>query len=186
MTVQLRHHRFTVDSYEQMIAHGILMENDRVELLDGEIVEKMAPGTRHSASVDRLNRLFALALGERAIVHVQGPVMLPPHSMPEPDVTILRARADFYAGKRPEPKDILLLAEVSDSSLAFDRTFKLSLYAAAGICEVWIVNLVDSVIECHADPNGDVYATNRVLKNDERLSALFFPDIELRPRDILP
>lgn len=103
-----------------MLARGILTSDNRVELLAGEIVEKTTIGSRHGACVDKLNRFISLALGDRAIVRVQGPVALPPDSCPEPDLAILRSREDFYAGAHPRPDQVLLVIEVSESSLDFD------------------------------------------------------------------
>src|SRR3954451_2047015 len=112
--------RYSVDDYEEMIRLGVLTENDRVELIRGEIVAKMPIGRRHLFSVNRLNRIFNRRLGEAAIVSIQNPIVLP-DSEPEADVTLLRPRADEYASGKPRPGDVLLLVEVSDSTLNYDR-----------------------------------------------------------------
>ncbi|MHB1770117.1 MAG: Uma2 family endonuclease [Minisyncoccota bacterium] len=123
--------------------------------------------------------LFSLALGDRAIVRVQGPVALPPDSCPEPDLAILRAREDFYAGAHPRPDDVLLVIEVSESSLDFDRRVKLPIYAAAGIREAWIVDIASAAIACHSDPKSGVYATARLFRRGETLIAGTLPDVRL-------
>lgn len=152
--MSLVHHRFTVDEYEQMIETGVLTEDDRVELIRGEIVEKMPIGDRHAACVNRSTRLFVRLLGDRAIVAIQNPIRLD-GSEPEPDVAILRPRDDFYASGKPAAADVLLLIEVADTSLAFDRETKRALYAAAGIAEYWILNLLDESLEIHRGPRPD-------------------------------
>src|SRR4051812_32731465 len=119
--LQLRtHHRFSVEEYERMTELGILTENDRVELIRGEILEKMTIGDRHAACVYRLSELLFLAVARAAIVGVQNPIRLA-DSEPEPDVTLLRRRADFYASGKPTPADVVLLTEVADTTLDFDR-----------------------------------------------------------------
>ena len=179
MAAPLRHHRFTLDEYEEMLARGILTSDDRVELLAGEIIEKVTIGSRHGACVDKLNRFFSLALGDRAIVRVQGPVALPPDSCPEPDLAILRPCEDFYAGAHPRPDDVLLAIEVSESSLDFDRKVKLPIYAAAGIREARIVEIADATIECHSDPRNGVYAKTRLFRRGETFTAGALPDVRL-------
>ena len=117
MAVILRRYRFTVDEYERLAEIGVPAHCDRVELLDGEIVEMSPIGTHHASVVARVTSLFAKRLGERAIIWVQNPIQLRPvHSMPQPDVTLLRPRADFYADARPGAEDVLLLVEVMDTS----------------------------------------------------------------------
>ena len=134
MALTLVRHRFSVDEYEQMIEHGILTENARVELIRGEIIEKMAIGDPHAACVKRTNRLLGLTFGSRSLISVQDPIRLI-DSEPEPDVALLLPRDDFYLSGKPRPADILLLIEVSDSSLEYDRLVKLPMYAEAGIAE---------------------------------------------------
>ena len=143
--------RFTVIDYEQMAATGIISDGDRVELIEGEIVEMAALGPQHAACVDRLTQRLPFLVQGRAIVRVQNPIQLGEHSQPQPDVTLLQPRDDFYAGGHPEPEDVLLLIEVSESSLAYDRDVKLPLYAAAGIAEVWLVALLPQVVEVYGD-----------------------------------
>ena len=139
--------RFTVYEYHRMGEAGILHEDDRVELIEGELVEMTAIGTRHFACVNRLNRLLVGALGDEAIVSVQNPVRLNEYNEPQPDLAVIRPRD--YRLSLPGPGDVLLLVEVSDTTLAYDRSVKLPLYARAGIGVVWIVYLPGWTIECH-------------------------------------
>ena len=139
--VQTRHWLFTVDDYQRMGETGILREDDRVELIEGEIVSMPPIGSPHGGGVKHLNRLLAQAVGERAIVAVQDPVVLRPRSEPQPDIALLRPRPDFYAHSHPEAADVLLLIEVADSTLHYDLHVKVPLYARQGIPEVWVVDI---------------------------------------------
>ena len=164
------HHRFSVDEYDEMIARGILDENDRVELIRGEIVDKMTIGDRHAACVKRLNSLFQALSPDRWIVSVQDPVAFE-DSKPEPDLALLQPRGDFYADSTPRSSDILLVIEVADTSLDFDRDIKLPLYAEAGVSEYWIVNLTDSCVEVHRGPRSDgTYADSQTVAKDGTVS----------------
>jgi Uma2 family endonuclease len=136
MGIELKRRRFTVDEYRRMGEVGILDEDERVELIEGEIVEMSPIGRRHAGIVNRLNDLFTFRLRGRAIVAVQNPISLgSKYSEPQPDLTLLRPRADFYADSRPEPPDVLLVVEVMDTSVERDRQVKLPLYARAGVPE---------------------------------------------------
>ena len=185
MPALAQHHLFTIDEYTKMAETGILTEKDRVELIQGEIIEISPIGSRHAASVNRLNRLLAMALGERAVVSVQNPVRLDDFSEPEPDVTLLEPRDDFYAAAHAGPADILLLIEVSDSSLLFDREVKLPLYALHKISELWVVNLIEDLIEVHREPRDGVYQAVSRLRRGDRLAPEAFPDIETTVESIL-
>ncbi len=186
MAPELAHRRFSLEEYEAMIKQGILDGDDRVELLAGEIVKKMVQGERHASCVARLTRFLVIALGTRAILLPQGPVALPPDSMPEPDITLVQEREDFYATRRPLASDVHLLIEVSDSTLPIDRKIKLPIYARAGIAEYWIVNLRDNVVEIYAKPEGSVYSESRIIRGGESVAPLAFPDIMLKVGDFIP
>jgi Uma2 family endonuclease len=142
MAVRVAPHRFTVDDYHAMARAGVLRDDDRVELIEGEIVDMTPIGSRHAAVVDLLTRWLVMGCGTRAIVRVQGPVRLGAHSEPQPDLLVLEPRDDFYQRKPPTGDDVLLLIEVADSSLQYDQAVKLPLYARAGVREVWLVDLV--------------------------------------------
>ena len=178
------HHRFTVDDYEQMIAQGILTENERVELIRGEIVEKMVIGPLHSAAVNRINRLLTTTLLS-AIVSVQNPIVLS-DSEPEPDLALLVPRDDFYASSNPKACDVLLVIEVADSSLEYDREIKLPLYAQAGIQELWIVNLNESKVEVYRQPQlSGIYQSRVDLGRGESLVPLAFPEVSFQTDSVL-
>src|ERR671938_544657 len=141
MSVQVAKRCFSVDEYYRMGEAGILTEDDRVELIEGEIIEMSPIGSRHAACVNRLNTLLGRHLRQTAIVSVQNPIRLDAYSEPEPDVALLRPRADYYESGHPTPADALLIVEVADTSADYDRIIKLPLYAKAGIPEAWLVDL---------------------------------------------
>ncbi len=147
--------RFTVEDYHRMAHAGIFMEDDRVELIDGEVIEMSPIGGYHVACVARLNRLLVERLGDDAFVNIQSPVHLNRRSEPEPDVAVVVARR--YGRDLPAADDVLLLMEVSDTTLNYDRHRKLPLYARSGIQEVWIVDLAGQAIERHTRPGLDGY-----------------------------
>ncbi len=150
--------RFTTEEYHKMGEHGILAEDDRVELIAGEIVEMSPIGPPHAGHVARLNAVLGRLAGDRAIVWVQTPVDLDDYSEPQPDVVLLRPRADFYTTVHPCPADVLLLIEVADSSLDYDRNVKVPLYARAGVPEVWLVDLTGAGrVEVYQNPSGAGY-----------------------------
>ena len=165
---------------------GILGPGERVELLDGVVVSMAAVSSRHAARVDWLARTLILALVETMIVRVRGPVWLDDYNEPEPDVMLLRRRDDYYATGHPGPQDVLLLIEVADSTVDFDRNQKLRLYARAGIVEVWIVNLEDRRVETYVEPEGDQYGNIRHYGPGESVAPLSFPDITLEVERIVP
>jgi len=152
-----RRHRFSVADYHRMGETGILGEDDRVELLDGEIVEMTPIGSPHGGRVKRLNYLLTRAVGEHAIVAAQDPVVLDERSEPEPDIALLRPRADFYTDSHPRPEDVLLLIEVADLSLEKDRRVKVPLYARHGIPETWIADTVHRCVRRFAEPEDGTY-----------------------------
>jgi Uma2 family endonuclease len=168
-----------------MVRAGILMEGDRIELIDGELVEMHTIGSRHLACAIRLNHLLVPPLAVRARVSIQGSMRLDRYSEPEPDVLVLRPRADDYASAHPGPADVLLAIEVADTSLAYDRTVKLPLYARAGIAEVWIVDLEARAVEVHREPSADGYRRFELVR-ERRIVPAAFPDLELELADILP
>ena len=177
--------RFTVAEYYAMADAGILSENDRVELLDGDIIVMSPIGDWHAASVKFFTNTMLPPLQGRAMIAVQDPVRLDENSEPQPDVMLLLWRDDFYGGGHPEPADVLLLIEVSDTTVDYDRNEKLPLYARAGIPEAWIVNRPARRIEAHADPSGNEYATVRYFGPGETIAPQAFPDIVLEVSRII-
>ena len=178
--------RFTVDDYYAMAEAGILTHDERVELVNGEIIEMSPIGKRHRSSVYALGHLISVQVGDRAIVGVQNAVHLDNCREFQPDVTILRSSDDFYLSNPPGPADVLLLIEVSDSSLSYDRDVKLSLYAGAGVIEFWIVNIPDGVVEVYTDPSAGEYRTRRVFSAEDSVRPSAFPDVSLPVSRIVP
>lgn len=180
-------HRFTVAEYYRMAAAGILGEDDRVELLGGEIVDMSPIGPGHASSADRCGAVFAgLVVARRVILRTQNPLDLGEYDAPQPDVAVVRPRADFYATAHPGPADVRLLIEVADSTLAFDRSTKAAIYAAAGIRELWLVNLPDGALEVCRDPGPAGFQDRHVLQRGERVTPLAFPELEVAVADLLP
>ena len=177
--------RFTVDEYYRMTAAGILTEEDRVELIEGEIVQMSPIGSRHASCVARLDRLCNRLVGELALVFCQNPVRLNEHSEPEPDLMLLKPRADEYAGAHPGPADVLLIIEVADTSAGYDRTEKAPLYARFGIPEMWLVDLSRDLVEVLRNPSARGYRTVRVCRRGERIGSITLRQLDLAVDDIL-
>ena len=177
--------RFTVAEYFAMAEAGILQEDERVELIDGEIIVMSPKGNPHRHSVNWLGRLLSLALGRRAMVQVQATIVLDDGTAPEPDIAVIYLRSvnDFVT---VTPEEIYFLVEVADNSLEFDRETKLARYAAAGIPEVWIANLVDGRVEAYDDPVDGAYRNLRTVAAGESISPRAFPDVVLAVSDFLP
>ena len=155
-------HRFDVDDYYRMAEVGILSREDRVELIEGEIVDMAPIGSAHAGTTDVLTRLVARLVADGQVhVRVQGPLRLDPHNEPQPDLMLLRPRSDDYRDGHPDAADVLLLVEVADSSLAYDRGPKLALYARHGVAEVWIVDLAGRAVEICRQPGPEGYAERR-------------------------
>ncbi|MGH7321870.1 MAG: Uma2 family endonuclease [Candidatus Rokuibacteriota bacterium] len=186
MAVMLRRYRFTVEEYERLAQAQALTQCDRVELLDGEIVEMTPIGDRHASVVARLTRLFARHLGDRSLVWAQNPIVLHVvRSMPQPDVVLVRPRTDFYATGKPGPEDVLLLIEVMDTSAETDRTVKIPLYARAGIRETWLLDLAADRVEVFRCPTAAGYREAETLDRSGRLTPQAFPDLSLTVADLL-
>ena len=154
----LQRHRLTVDEYYRMAEVGVLAPDARVELIDGEIIDMAPQKSRHAAVVNELMRRLVRSVGDRALVTCQTPLRLSQRSEPEPDLMLLRPRADGYAQAHPNAADVLLLIEVADSSARYDREVKLPLYARHGVAEVWIVDLEAGVLRQQRSPAGESYA----------------------------
>lgn len=183
--VEVARKLFTVGEYEQMIKAGIFHEDERLELVAGEIVEMSPINVHHAACVKRLNHFFNQQLGERVIVSVQDPIRLDERSEPEPDIALLQPRTDFYIGGHPEPEDILLLVEVAESSLVYDQRVKIPLYAKGGVAEVWLVNLSGRKIESYRQPTFEGYQVTQTYRLRDTIYPQAFPDCLLMVADIL-
>ena len=178
--------KFTVGEYFRMVEAGVLKPKERVELIEGEILVMPPMGHRHFGGIMRYNRIFAsLAVAARAALLVQAPLPLDENSAPEPDVALLKYREDDYTGGFPGPDDVLLVIEVADSSLNYDREVKAHIYGRAGIPETWVLNLPGDCIERFLEPGPDGYGQHAVLRRGEKVSPVSLPDLELAVEDLL-
>ena len=175
MATMLTKKRFTADEYHHMAQVGILAPRDRVELIDGEIVVMSPIGSRHSACVACANRALINAVGEQAIVQPQGSVRLDLFYEPEPDLVLLRPQADFYATRHRTPGDVLLVIEVADSSLAYDRDMKAPIYAMAGIGEYWLADLIANAVWRYSNPERGTYQRVERYHRGESIAPLELP-----------
>lgn len=150
--------RVSIERYQQMVASGLLGHDDRVELIEGEVLDMAPIGSQHAALTARVNKFFVLGAGDRAIVWPGGPIDLGQFSEPQPDLSLLRPCADYYASRMPQVADVLLVVEVSDTSLNFDQTIKRDLYARYGIVEYWIVDVNAQRVSVYRDPTPRGYA----------------------------
>jgi Uma2 family endonuclease len=185
MAVQIEKRHFTVEEYYRMGETGILGEDDRVELLEGEIVNMTPIGLQHIACVNRLNMLFTALLGKSVIVSVQNPVVLSDISVPQPDVTVLRPREDFYSSSYITPADVLLLVEVADSSIGYDRAYKIPLYAKAGVAEVWLVDVQARTVTIYNQPDPGGYRITTQAQANQALMSQSIPTIAVNVSDII-
>lgn len=184
MSTLLMKHRFTVEQFHQMTQVGIFTEDDRVELVDGEVIEMTPIGSSHAACVKRLNHLFSRRVGDRALVSIQDPIRIDPHSEPQPDVALLRPRLDYYAPSHPKPQNVLLVIEVAETSAHVDREVKLPLYARAGIPEAWLVDLAQARIEVYREPTPQGYQLVQTVRRAEHLRPTALPDLEVAADEI--
>jgi Uma2 family endonuclease len=183
--MQLLRRKFTVEQYHKMVDSGILTEDDRVELIRGEIVEMSPIGTRHAACVRRLNTLFSRKLDKRALIDIQNPVELDDTSEPQPDIALLQPREDFYEERHPQPKDIFLIVEVADTTVKYDREVKIPLYAEDNIVEVWLVDINGQCVEVYREPTPDGYQTIQKFEQGQSLSIQAFPNVNITANEIL-
>jgi Uma2 family endonuclease len=186
MAVAARRRRFTIEEYHRMGEAGILADDPRIELVAGAILVREPTGSRHAGTVDRLAHLFFSRLSGRATVRIQSPITLPDEmSELQPDLMLLRPRADFYVGAHPRAADVLLLIEVADATLRLDRRVKIPLYARAGIADVWLLDLTADRIETYREPIGGRYRNVLRFERDAALAPLAFPDLALVGDDLL-
>lgn len=184
-SVEVTRHSFTVAEYERMGRFGIFSVDARVELVNGEIIEMSPIGERHAACVGRLTQIIILLLLRSAIVWVQNPLRLDNYSEPQPDVAVLKPRADFYAQAKPKPEDVLLAIEGSDTTLNYDRKVKVPLYARTGVPETWIVNLPEERVEVYADLTGGSYQTVEHYVRGEELQSRSLAALRVSVDEIL-
>ena len=180
--------RFTNAEYHAMDDAGVFAPDERVQLVAGEIVTMSPMGSRHAAGVTLINEAFYTSgqLSGRASIRSQLPVVVPDNSEPEPDFMLLVRRDDGYARAHPRPEDVLLLVEVADSTLTYDRRVKLPLYAAAGIPESWLMDLRNDILESHTDPSPDGYRTVRRYQLGDVIAPIAFPELSVAVSEIIP
>ena len=185
MAVNISRRRFSVADYARLRETGILTEDDRVELIDGEI-RQMAPiGPVHAGTVNHLAAMINSQLGPEFTISIQNPVELTDYSEPQPDLAVVRAREDYYKQSHPTPADVLLVIEVADESEEYDRQEKIPRYAAAGIPEAWLVALNRRTIEQYTEPRSDRYCSVRILEPGDLLASQSVPGVQLAVKEIL-
>lgn len=172
-------YRLTVAEYHRLGENGIFDEDFRVELIEGDLIAMPSIGEQHASKTRQLNRLFSLQVGDTAIVDVQNPVALDVHSEPQPDMVLLKPRPDFYASAHPGPEDVLLLIEVSDSTLRYDRDIKVPLYAKAGIPEVWLLDVTGQRLEIYRRPSPEGYREIHYPAPTESIAPVLLPELIL-------
>ena len=175
---------FTVQEYHRMARAGILREDDRLELIDGEVIEMSPIGHRHFVCVARMDTLFRRPFGDKVLVSIQGPLRLNGWTEVQPDVVLFKPRADFYAAKIPDAADALLVVEVSDTTLAMDQKIKLPKYASAGIAEYWIADLEHDLLFVYRDLQRQAYTTIVTLRPGDSVALLSSPDVQFRVDEI--
>ena len=172
-------HQFSVTDYALLAETGIVREDDRLELIEGRIVDMSPIGSSHASFVNRLLAICVRLFHPQAIVSVQNPVQLNAYSEPQPDLMLLQPRDDFYAEHHPTPEDVLLLIEVADTSLEYDQQVKIPLYARSGIQEVWRLNLCNQTLEVYRVPSAEGYQMTLILRDQQQVTPQAFPDVSL-------
>ncbi len=181
----IERYRLTSNRYHQMVKMGVFAEDERIELIEGEISPMSPIGSEHMGIVNQLAAMLIAQLRRRAIVGIQGPIRLDDSSEPQPDLVVLTPRQDFYKRALPEPADVLLVIEVADSSLAYDRSVKTPLDARAGIAETWIINLIDRWIEVYRDPAPVGYTTQYKILTGKTIAPQTFTDVTIQVSELL-
>ncbi|MCT7949296.1 Uma2 family endonuclease [Ancylothrix sp. C2] len=183
--------RFTLDEYHKLGELGFLHEDDHIQLIRGELIQMASKGRAHETCLRNLLRELPKLVGDRAILQCQAPISVPPNSEPEPDFAILQKRDDNYLSAHPSGRDVLLVMEVSDSSIDYDRDVKQSLYAEARISDYWIFNLFDYQLEMYSEPYQDNkgkfgYLNKRIVLPHQRVALSCFPDLLLDLSRVFP
>ncbi|MFN0124136.1 MAG: Uma2 family endonuclease [Blastocatellia bacterium] len=185
MALPLAHKLFTVSEYFRMIELGVLNEDDRMELLEGEIIKMAAIGPGHAACLERLADYLAAKIKKLAMVRRQNPIGLSDISAPEPDIVLVKPRDDYYIGSHPKPDDVILVIEVAETTAETDRHYKIPMYARAGIPEAWLIDLVKDRIEVYTQPADGIYREIRITTRDQRVISEALPNLKLKADDIL-
>jgi len=185
MSVQVARHHFSISEYERMVETGILRQDDRVELIEGEVLEMSPIGERHAACVRKINLRLVRLVGDRSLVSVQNPIAIPEWSEPQPDIALLVPRRDFYSTGHPEPKHVQVLIEVADSSIDYDLTVKVPLYARAGVKEVWVIDLRKREVIVFTNSRLGAYRTRRVFGRNATFETKRVPGLAVSTNDLL-
>lgn len=178
-------HQISAKDYDLMIEHGILTENDKVELLDGEIINKMPKGKKRAYFNDLISDFLREKFGKEAVIRNQNSILLDEFSEPEPDIALCKSPRKKYLENHPAPEDILLIVEISDTTLQFDRIAKGEAYSRAGIGQYLIVNVENETIEDYREPAADGFQSKRTYKQGEKFALQAFPEIEIKVEDFL-
>jgi Uma2 family endonuclease len=187
MAIAFERYRISVEEYHRMVEAGVFQDDRRIELINGQLIETVAPiHPPHTYSTRQLVAAFFARFASRAAVYIQMPVTLPPNSEPEPDVALARQDAKNYVDRHPGPGDLYVVIEVADSTLLMDRRLKVPLYARAGVKELWLVNIPDDRIEVYRDPVGRRYQQIATAQRGDTIEMLAFPGETFAVDDILP
>jgi Uma2 family endonuclease len=186
MAIEVSKRLFTVHEYHRMVDAGILSEDDRVELIRGEIIAMSPIGPRHSAAVLRATQTLVRLVGDFAIVGVQGSIRLDEYDEPQPDLYLLRPKDDFYASEHAGPPDIFLVIEVADSSSEYDSTVKMNLYAETGVPEYWIANVREDCLIAYSNPTKAGYGTVQQFHRGQTVAPILLPDCRMLVDVVLP
>lgn len=184
-TPKIKLKRFRVEDFYKMTRAGILPEEHGWEVIDGRLVDKMTIGTKHTSTVKRLNEILKENLGKTVNISIQDPIHVDEYNEPDADIALLKRREDFYADSHPTPQDVLLLIEVSDSTIEYDREIKKNLYAEAGIVELWIVNLQDETVEFYSHLKNGNYRLAQIFGRGEKVKSNSVEILELTVDEIL-
>jgi len=179
-------HAVSAQEYLRMGEGGVFAPDARLELIEGEIVEMAPIGSRHAGAVNVLTQLLVRLAGERAVVAVQNPVIIGERSVPQPDLALLKPRADSYSGAHPTPSDVLLVVEVADATLTFDIGTKVPLYARHGIPEVWVVDLQESALRVFRDPSANGYRRSFTVAGEESIAVAALPEVVVALSELFP
>ncbi len=182
----LERKKFTTDETHRMMKAGILPEESGWELINGEIIHRMTIGSRHAGTVKRINLLLNRLIADEFIIGIQDPVHIDEDNEPEPDISVLKMREDFYTESHPEPSDVLLIIEVSVSTLGFDREVKRNLYANAGIIEYWLVDVEKSTIETYKKPKDGKYFEMKIYERGDIVYLKHIEQLKLDVAEIIP
>lgn len=185
MSAELQKWHFNVEQYYRLAEAGVLKPDDRVELIEGEIIKMSPIGSSHAACLRGLDIAFGEIFGRRYLISIQSPVRLDDFSEPEPDLALLKPREGLYADRHPQPDDVLLIIEVADTTLLSDRNVKIPLYARFGIPESWLVNLQEKLVEVYCDPVDGHYQKSLKFERGDMLTSPTIQGLSLKVDDII-